>query len=104
MITVSDLANAVEASESPEIMRIVEESKENVRQARRVVSIGSRVATTRRAAGMTQQELAVAAGLSVTTVSKLERGQHEPSVRVLVEIGRALGTDWAWLADGRKAG
>ena len=98
MQSIVNLANAVEASESPE------ESKENVRQARRVVSIGSRVATTRRAAGMTQQDLAFAAGLSVTTVSKLERGQHEPSVRVLVEIGRALGTDWAWLADGRKAG
>lgn len=40
--------------------------------------------------GMTQQQLAVAAGLSLTTVTGIERGRHEPSLHTARKLLRAL--------------
>lgn len=40
--------------------------------------------------GMTQQQLAVAAGLSITTVTGIERGRHEPSLHTARKLLRAL--------------
>jgi transcriptional regulator with XRE-family HTH domain len=46
----------------------------------------------REAAGMTQQQLAVAAGLSVGVVSQLEqRVSQAPRISTLTSIARALG-------------
>jgi transcriptional regulator with XRE-family HTH domain len=46
----------------------------------------------RRAAGMTQSELAERAGLAFETVSRLESGREPPSLRSIVAMAEALGT------------
>ena len=54
--------------------------------------IGRRIAQLRHRAGMTQRQLAEAAGLNhKTAVSKLERDEHWPSWRTLSNLARALG-------------
>jgi transcriptional regulator with XRE-family HTH domain len=54
-------------------------------------SIGKRIAYLRRRAGHTQQELAEATGVSVETVSRMERGATFPSVSRLCQVAEALG-------------
>ncbi len=54
--------------------------------------IGQRVKQLRSGAGLTQQGLAVAAGLSVSVVSQIEQGTNEdPRLSTLVALARALG-------------
>lgn len=48
----------------------------------------------RKAKGMTQQELAISAGIKISTLQKIERAETLPpgtSVEVAVRIARALG-------------
>lgn len=40
---------------------------------------------------MTIEKLAFTAGVSVSTVNRAEAGEHDPSVKSLVRIARALG-------------
>jgi len=49
----------------------------------------------RQDAGMTQVQLAEAAGVRVETVSRIESGAHSPSVRTLRKLGEAMGLDWS---------
>jgi transcriptional regulator with XRE-family HTH domain len=57
-----------------------------------VPSLVRRIRELREAAGMTQQALAVAAGVSISVVTKLEQGQNEdPRVSTLQALARALG-------------
>ena len=44
-------------------------------------------------AGLSQQQLAVAAGLSVSFVAKLEQTDSDPSWTTVQKIARALGVD-----------
>lgn len=46
----------------------------------------------REAAGLSQEALAAAAGLHRTYVSLLERGQRAPSIVVVQQLARGLGT------------
>src|SRR5215211_7278580 len=46
----------------------------------------------RERAGLTQLELAGAAGLSRATVGAVETGRHVPSVHAALELARVLGT------------
>ena len=56
--------------------------------------LGSAIRAARRRLGFTQGELAHAAGISHASVIGLyERGAREPSLRVTVQIARALGLD-----------
>jgi transcriptional regulator with XRE-family HTH domain len=53
----------------------------------------------REAAGMSQQELAVAAGLSVSIVSQIERGSRsDPRVSTVLALAKALGVGVEQLA------
>ena len=52
--------------------------------------LGAFIRSQRRLAELSQRELARLTELSDPYVSQLERGLHEPSVRVLRSIGRAL--------------
>ena len=52
--------------------------------------LGSFIRSQRRLAALSQRELARLTELSDPYVSQLERGLHEPSVRVLRSIGNAL--------------
>jgi len=56
------------------------------------MTMGDRIRKLRLAAGWTQQELAERAGLSLTTISKLERNHMEPSrVSTVQRLATALG-------------
>ncbi len=55
-------------------------------------SIGQRLKQLREAAGLTQQELAVKAGLSVSNLSQIEQGQKEdPRVSTVLALAKAMG-------------
>ena len=58
-------------------------------------TFGPRVRTLRKAAKMTQRELAVKVGVDVTYISKMEndRLEHPPSLRTLRDLAAALGAD-----------
>ena len=43
---------------------------------------------------MTQQEVANAANVDVTMISKIEVGERRPSVKVAKRIAAVLGFDW----------
>ncbi len=55
------------------------------------VKLGKRIATLRRAAGMTQEQLAEKVGYSVEFVSLIERGINAPSVEGCDRIAKAFG-------------
>jgi len=56
-----------------------------------LVGLGAFIRSQRRLAELSQRELARLSKLSDPYVSQLERGLHEPSVRVLRSIAQALG-------------
>ncbi len=43
---------------------------------------------------LTQQEVANAANVDVTMISKIELGERQPSVKVAKKIASVLGFDW----------
>ena len=49
------------------------------------------VAAARALSGMSQKQLAAAAGIDQSDISKIERGEANPSVNILERIARALG-------------
>lgn len=56
-------------------------------------SVGARIATARNLKRMDQAQLAAAAGVSVSTVKKIEQGSRLPSDQVLEALADALGVD-----------
>jgi transcriptional regulator with XRE-family HTH domain len=60
------------------------------RSVRGVGALGEFIKSQRRIADLSQRELARLADLSDAYLSQLERGLHEPSVRVLDGLARAL--------------
>lgn len=59
--------------------------------AKELPMIASNVQRLRKAAGMTQQQLAAAAGLSITAVSQIEQGQTpNPRADTIRALARAL--------------
>ncbi|WP_346839831.1 helix-turn-helix transcriptional regulator [Microbulbifer sp. SAOS-129_SWC] len=54
---------------------------------------GARMAELRRARGMSQEDLADLLGVSVETVSHIERGIHGPRFDLLEGIARTLGVE-----------
>ena len=53
--------------------------------------------------GLSQTQLAKAAGISHSEIYRLEAGTREPRLGTLVNLGRALGIDGADLLDGLGA-
>ncbi|MFT4030557.1 MAG: helix-turn-helix transcriptional regulator [Protaetiibacter sp.] len=66
-------------------------------------SIGSRIATARRAKGMTQRSLAVKVGVSFQAVSKWETEQTLPDVALLTRIADVLDMTLDELVAGRAS-
>lgn len=56
----------------------------------------------RRERGITQVELANAAGISQAMLSNIENGNRKPSVETARRIAAKLGIDWYELFDGDK--
>jgi SOS-response transcriptional repressor LexA len=63
-------------------------------------TFSDRVREARKELGLTQIQLAAAAGLSQTTISDIERGRNDSSADI-VSLARAIGVRAEWLADGR---
>ena len=52
--------------------------------------------------GFSQEELAYEAGISKTSIWKIETGKVSPTVETLAKIAEALGIDFTTLADISK--
>lgn len=55
--------------------------------------LGSRIRTLRKARHLTQQQLAEHAGLNYKYVGAVERGEENPSLKVLAAIANGLGIE-----------
>ena len=66
-------------------------------------SIGRRISELRKAAKMTQEELASRAGMAPENLSRAERGQTLPHLSKLVGLANALGVSLDDIAQGRAA-
>lgn len=62
----------------------------DARSPRGITALGEFIKSQRRIADLSQRELARLADLSDAYLSQLERGLHEPSVRVLYGLAQAL--------------
>ncbi len=58
-------------------------------------AIGGRIATLRRAAGMTQADLAERVGSTAAVLSRVETGRELASMQRLIEIASVLGCELA---------
>jgi transcriptional regulator with XRE-family HTH domain len=56
-----------------------------------LASIAREIVANRKAAGLTQQQLAKQAGIRQETLSRIESGKHIPSAKTLKKIDRAFG-------------
>ncbi|MEX2139964.1 MAG: helix-turn-helix transcriptional regulator [Pirellulales bacterium] len=54
------------------------------------VSIARKIVGARKAAGLSQEELARRAGVRQETISRIESGKHSPTIRTVDKIDRAL--------------
>jgi transcriptional regulator with XRE-family HTH domain len=59
--------------------------------ARARFKLGARVLQRRRAAGFTQQQLAAASGIGQADISRIERGQSNPTAETLQALAGPLG-------------
>ena len=64
--------------------------------------IGERLKSSRKAAGLKRDQLAVAAGLTSNTIRNYEEGLTFPSLDPLYRISRVLEVDIRWLIDGTE--
>jgi transcriptional regulator with XRE-family HTH domain len=55
--------------------------------------VGRNVLRARQAAGFTQEQLALEAGLDLTYVGGIERGKRNPTVLVLAKLAGSLGVE-----------
>lgn len=58
-----------------------------------VVLLGRNIRACREARGLTQEQLALDAGMKRSYVSELERGLRNPTVRAIGRLARALNID-----------
>jgi ribosome-binding protein aMBF1 (putative translation factor) len=56
-----------------------------------LASIAREIVADRKAAGLSQQELATRAGIRQETLSRIESGKHTPTLKTLKKIDRVLG-------------
>lgn len=64
--------------------------------------LGGRIRELRQAQKMTLAELAANSGISIGTLSQIERNLVSPTVRTLFTLGEALSVSAAWLIDPEK--
>lgn len=62
-----------------------------------MTALGEAITTARRAQGLTQEELAAAAGVTQAALSRYENGMREPDEDVLARLAAALGLTPAFL-------
>lgn len=65
------------------------------------MDIGKRIKTARRAARLTQAQLALKTGAATGTIQQYELGKRQPRLEQLQAIADALGVDINWLVNGQ---
>lgn len=88
-----DFVGEVESQATPEERRELE-------AARARFKIGARVLQQRLAAGLTQQQLAEASGVAQADISRIERGQANPTTETLDALARPIGASLDLIAHG----
>lgn len=68
------------------------------------MQLNERIAQARKQAGLTQEQLGEALGVSRQAVSKWESGQANPDVNYIVEMCRLFGVSSDWLLLGKEGG
>ena len=68
-----------------------DEERHELDAARARFKIGARLLQQRQAAGLSQQQLAVASGIAQADISRIERGQINPTAATLETLGGPLG-------------
>lgn len=68
-----------------------EEESRELNAARARFRIGARLLQQRQAAGLSQQQLATASGVAQADISRIERGQVNPTAATLETLGGPLG-------------
>ncbi len=68
------------------------------------VALGARIRALRTGARLTQARLAEAAGIEVQSLSRIERGEYEPSLSACVALADALGVSVDAIARGQPTG
>lgn len=68
-----------------------------------ITAMGRRIRRARLRAGISQQEVADAIGVGVTSVSRWEVGTRVPSAVRLAKLARVLGVSVDFLLDGQEA-
>jgi putative transcriptional regulator len=63
-----------------------------------IADIARRIVAARERLGLTQADLAAAAGVAKNTVSRIERGEYEPAVSTFLALAKALGVSLSELA------
>ncbi|MEK6272753.1 MAG: helix-turn-helix transcriptional regulator [Actinomycetota bacterium] len=71
--------------------RSTPEERRDLEVARARFKIGARVLKQRLAAGLTQEQLASASGIAQADISRIERGQSNPTTETLGALGGPLG-------------
>lgn len=67
------------------------------------VAFGDRLRTARHRAGLTQEQLALRAGMDRSQYSELERGQRDARLSTLLRIESVLGAELGFVVDGPAA-
>jgi len=67
-----------------------------------VALVGARVRAARLRRGMTLADLALASGVSVSGLSRLESGERQPSLAAVLNVAAGLGVGLDELLDGRQ--
>ena len=65
------------------------------------MTIGERIQTARKKAGMKQADLAEALGVAVVTIGQYERDKRQPRLEQFKAIASALDVDVNWLMNGQ---
>lgn len=63
-------------------------------------SLGERIKELRMSVGLSQKEFGIRIGVSDTAVSKIERGERNPSEQTILSICREFNVNYAWLKEG----
>lgn len=79
-----DFVTQVERDASPEEIKELDEN-------RRRYGIGAKLLERRLAAGLSQRQLATASGIDQAEISRIERGQGNPTTQTLLALGAPLG-------------
>jgi ribosome-binding protein aMBF1 (putative translation factor) len=90
-----DFVREVEGSNTPE------ENRE-LTAARARYKIGARVLQQRLASGLTQQQLASASGIAQADISRIERGQSNPTTETLDALAGPLGVSLDLVPGGER--